>query len=34
MQWAQPDSRRLEFWRPCMSHLVKQQKEMVKTKIS
>ena len=26
MQWAQPDSRRLESWRPCVSHLVKQQK--------
>ena len=33
MQWAQPDSRRLEFWRPCVSHLVIQQKT-VKTRIS
>ena len=28
MQWAQPDSRRLEFWRPGVSNLVKQQETM------
>ena len=27
MHWAQPDSPRLEFWRSCVSHLVKQQKK-------